>query len=55
MNDHVRGTRSPPTQIQWSRFRDIMLAVASDQGGITELTEARLQLVRRFAALSQRR
>ena len=32
------------------RFRDVMTAIASDQGGLDELSEARLQLVRRFAA-----
>jgi hypothetical protein len=32
------------------RFRDICLAVASDQGGLENLSEARLQLVRRFSA-----
>lgn len=32
------------------RFRDIVLAVGSDQGGLEHLSEARTQLVRRFAA-----
>jgi hypothetical protein len=32
------------------RFRDIIAAVAVDQGGADHLSEARLQLVRRFAA-----
>ena len=32
------------------RYRDIMSAIASDQGGIDRLSEARLQLIRRFAA-----
>ena len=32
------------------RYRDIMSAVASDQGGSSQLSEARLQLVRRFSA-----
>lgn len=32
------------------RFRDIIAAVAVDQGGADRLSEARLQLVRRFAA-----
>jgi hypothetical protein len=32
------------------RFFDIVAAVASDQGGIDQMSEARLQLVRRFAA-----
>jgi hypothetical protein len=32
------------------RYRDIMSAIASDQGGINRLSEARLQLIRRFAA-----
>jgi len=34
------------------RYRDIMCAVASDQGGAERLSEARLQLVRRFSAAS---
>jgi hypothetical protein len=32
------------------RYRDIANAIASDQGGADHLSEARLQLVRRFAA-----
>jgi hypothetical protein len=32
------------------RFRDIVSALAVDQGGIDLLSEARLQLIRRFAA-----
>lgn len=32
------------------RFRDIIAAVAVDQGGADRMSEARLQLVRRFAA-----
>jgi hypothetical protein len=32
------------------RYRDIMSAIASDQGGVDRLSEARLQLIRRFAA-----
>ena len=32
------------------RFRDVTTAIASDQGGLDQLSEARLQLVRRFAA-----
>ena len=32
------------------RYRDIMCAVASDQGGAERLSEARLQLIRRFSA-----
>src|SRR5262249_3763126 len=32
------------------RFRDIIAAIAVDQGGVDRLSEARLQLVRRFAA-----
>ena len=32
------------------RYRDIMAAVIVDQGGLDLLSEARLQLVRRFAA-----
>ena len=34
------------------RYRDIMSAVASDQGGAEHLSEARLQLIRRFSATS---
>jgi hypothetical protein len=34
------------------RYRDIMCAVASDQGGCERLSEARLQLIRRFSAAS---
>ena len=34
----------------YRRFRDICLAVASDQGGLDSLSEARLQLVRLFSA-----
>jgi hypothetical protein len=32
------------------RYRDIVSAVASDQGGAEQLSEARLQLIRRFSA-----
>jgi hypothetical protein len=32
------------------RYRDIMSAIASDQGGADRLSETRLQLIRRFAA-----
>src|SRR5262249_30535312 len=32
------------------RFRDIATAIAVDQGGIDRMSEARLQLVRRFSA-----
>lgn len=32
------------------RFRDVVDAVAADQGGADRLSEARLQLIRRFAA-----
>jgi hypothetical protein len=32
------------------RYRDIVCAVASDQGGAEQLSEARLQLIRRFSA-----
>jgi len=34
------------------RYRDIMGAVVSDQGGAEHLSEAQLQLVRRFSAAS---
>ena len=34
------------------RYRDIMAAIASDQGGVAHLSEARIQLVRRFVAAS---
>ena len=36
--------------IIYRRFRDIASQVASDQGGLEELSEARLQLIRRFSA-----
>ena len=36
--------------VVYRRFRDIASQVALDQGGIDQLSEARLQLVRRFAA-----
>ena len=32
------------------RFRDIVASVIADQGGLDRMAEARLQLVRRFAA-----
>lgn len=32
------------------RYRDIVAAIATDQGGADRLSEARLQLVRRFSA-----
>jgi hypothetical protein len=32
------------------RYHDITAAIAADQGGVDQLSEARLQLVRRFAA-----
>ena len=34
------------------RYRDLLAALASDQGGLSRLSEARVQLCRRFAALS---
>lgn len=34
------------------RYRDILAALASDQGGADRLSEARSQLCRRFAALA---
>lgn len=34
------------------RYRDIIGAVVSDQGGAEHLSEARLQLIRRFSATS---
>src|SRR3954471_2106435 len=34
----------------YRRFRDIASQIALDQGGLDQLSEARLQLVRRFAA-----
>jgi hypothetical protein len=33
------------------RFRDVMCSVISDAGGIDRLSEAKLQLIRRFSAL----
>jgi hypothetical protein len=33
------------------RYRDICAAIAADQGGLEQLSEARLQLIRRYAAL----
>ena len=36
--------------IIYRRFRDIASQIAADQGGLDQLSEARLQLVRRFAA-----
>jgi hypothetical protein len=33
------------------RFRDVMCAVVADSGGADRLSEARLQLIRRFSAL----
>ncbi|MGB9056026.1 MAG: hypothetical protein WCC54_27525 [Pseudolabrys sp.] len=36
--------------VVYRRFRDIASQVALDQGGLDQLSEARLQLVRRFAA-----
>ena len=38
--------RSAPAR----RYRDIIAQIASDQGGAERISEARLQLVRRFAA-----
>jgi hypothetical protein len=32
------------------RYRDILAAIITDQGGLDRMAEARLQLVRRFAA-----
>src|SRR3954468_16857505 len=34
------------------RYRDIVSAIAADQGGADRMSEARTQLVRRFAAAS---
>jgi hypothetical protein len=34
------------------RFRDVANAIASDQGGADRLSEARLQLIRRFSGLA---
>jgi hypothetical protein len=36
--------------VVYRRFRDIASQIALDQGGVEQLSEARLQLVRRFAA-----
>ena len=36
--------------IVYRRFKDITSAIAADQGGVEQLSEARLQLVRRFSA-----
>jgi hypothetical protein len=36
--------------VVYRRFRDIASQIALDQGGVDQLSEARLQLVRRFAA-----
>jgi hypothetical protein len=33
------------------RYRDICAAIIADQGGLDHLSEARLQLIRRYAAL----
>jgi hypothetical protein len=33
------------------RFRDVTRAIISDQGGVDRMSEARLQLARRFAAV----
>jgi hypothetical protein len=33
------------------RFRDLVSAIGVDQGGLDRLSEVRLQLIRRFAAL----
>jgi hypothetical protein len=32
------------------RYRDICTTIASDQGGLDQLSEARIQLIRRYAA-----
>jgi len=32
------------------RYRDVSLAIVADQGGLSECSESRLQLIRRFAA-----
>ena len=34
------------------RYRDLVAVVAADQGGVDHCSEAKLQLIRRFAALS---
>jgi hypothetical protein len=34
------------------RYRDLVAQIATDQGGLSELSEARLQLIRRFASAS---
>ena len=34
------------------RYRDIVEAITSDQGGVGRITETRAQLIRRFASLS---
>ena len=34
------------------RFRDLVAQIIADQGGLDRLSEARLQLIRRFAAAS---
>jgi len=34
------------------RYRDLVLEIVADQGGIENLAQARLQLIRRFAAAS---
>jgi hypothetical protein len=47
--EHLPGVRDGRSAT--ARFRDIVLTVGADQGGINELSEARLQLMRRFSAL----
>jgi hypothetical protein len=37
---------------QARRFRDIVAQLVQDQGGLDQMSEARLQLVRRFAAVA---
>jgi hypothetical protein len=48
--EHLPGIRDGRSATA-RRFRDIVRAVGVDQGGLAQLSEARLQLVRRFAAL----
>jgi hypothetical protein len=38
--------------LTYKRYREIVGAIASDQGGVEELSAARAQLIRRFAAAS---
>jgi hypothetical protein len=48
-NDLLPGVDGRSAQAR--RYRDILAALVSDQGGLDRMSESRVQLIRRFSAL----